>query len=391
MKRLHGWTGGQFSLVRITLGFYLMFHFISLIPWGTEVFSNEGVLPRASMSPLMMAFPNIFALADGPVVVAGVLISGVIFSVMLMLGFKRRFAALMLWYIWACLLGRNPFILNPGIPFVGWMLLFCVALPSGENLSFDAKRRDDFTPWFIPKSFIWVAWIVMVVGYSYSGLMKLNSPSWIDGSAILHVLESPLARPTFLRTWLTQLPFVLSLLTWATLGLEIAAAPLALIPRARRYLWFALIGLHVGILLTVDFSDLTVGMLMIHMLTFDPKWLKRRLPLASKPRIAFDGHCGLCHGFIRFVLAEDQENHFEFEPCGPQLTQVEIRFADPDMTIKGPQAVSYVLGQLGGLWVLVAWLINGTPNWISHRIYRKIAQHRKSISSLDIEGQCPIY
>lgn len=390
MKRLYGWTGGQFSIVRMILGFYLMWHFISLIPWGTEVFSNLGVLPVASMSPLMRAFPNIFALVDSPIMVSAVLLSGAVFSVLLIFGFKRRFAALVLWYIWACLLGRNPFILNPGIPFVGWMLLFCVALPSGETLSLDTKNRKADSRWFIPTPFIVVAWIVMVVGYSYSGIMKLDSPSWMDGSAIFHVLESPLARPTILRTWLTELPLLLSFLTWSTLALEIVAAPLALSSRARPYLWVALVGLHVGIMLTVDFLDLTVGMLMIHMLTFDPKWLKRMKPVASQPRIAFDGHCGMCHGFVRFVIAEDLEKHFDFEPCGPQLKAVEIRFADTEITLRGPRAVSYVLGQLGGLWIILAWLINRTPRWISDRVYQKIAKHRKKNSLADIEGQCPI-
>ena len=388
MKRLHGWTGGQFSLVRMIFAFYLGLHFVTLIPWGTEIFSNQGVLPRASMSPLMI-FPNIFALADGPFFVTAVLLSGVMFSTMLFLGVKRRIAALFLWYIWACLLGRNPLILNPGIPFVGWMLLFCVALPSGENLSFDAKNRKIQTPWFIPSPFIVVAWIVMAVGYSYSGIMKLDSPSWIDGSALLYVLESPLARPTLLRTWLTQLPLFLTLLTWSTLALEIAVAPLALWPRARPYLWFALVSLHFGILLTIDFSDLTIAMLMIHLLTFDPKWLKSMLPIASQPRIAFDGNCGLCHGFVRFVIAEDKEKHFDFEPCGSHLSQVEIRFSKSNITLKGPQAVSYVLGQLGGLWVVLAWLINGTPTFISHWIYQKIASLRNAFPTFN-KDQCPI-
>jgi hypothetical protein len=31
--------------------------------------------------------------------------------------------AFILWYQWACLLNINVFISNPGIPYVGWLLL----------------------------------------------------------------------------------------------------------------------------------------------------------------------------------------------------------------------------------------------------------------------------
>ena len=34
--------------------------------------------------------------------------------------------------------------------------------------------------------------------------------------------------------------------------------------------------MHVGIVLMVDFADLTLGMVMIHLFTFDPDWLAPR-------------------------------------------------------------------------------------------------------------------
>jgi hypothetical protein len=34
--------------------------------------------------------------------------------------------------------------------------------------------------------------------------------------------------------------------------------------------------MHVGILLLVDFADLTLGMLIVHMYAFDPRWLPTR-------------------------------------------------------------------------------------------------------------------
>ena len=41
--------------------------------------------------------------------------------------------------------------------------------------------------------------------------------------------------------------------------------------------WGALVGMNVGILFAVNFTDLTIGMLMIHLFTYDPSWFSIRL------------------------------------------------------------------------------------------------------------------
>jgi hypothetical protein len=119
-----------------------------------------------------------------------------------------------------------------------------------------------------------VLWIVMALGYSYSGYTKLISPSWVDGTALYHVLHNPLARDTPLRELLVALPMpLLKLKAWGALAAELAFAPLALSRRLRPYLWLAMVAMHVGLLLLIDFADLTLAMLVVHGFTFDPGWL----------------------------------------------------------------------------------------------------------------------
>ena len=63
----------------------------------------------------------------------------------------------------------------------------------------------------------------MAAGYSYGGFTKLTSPSWLDGSALSHVLSNPLARPTLLREWLLaqpELTFAGAAIAIAILGLS---------------------------------------------------------------------------------------------------------------------------------------------------------------------------
>jgi hypothetical protein len=83
-----------------------------------------------------------------------------------------------------------------------------------------------------------------------------------------------LARPGFLRLCLLALPpAFLKHATWGGLGLEIAFAPLALFRRARPWIWSAMLCLHLGLLLLISFPDLTAGMVLLHLFTFNPAWL----------------------------------------------------------------------------------------------------------------------
>ncbi len=399
----NGWTGGQYSVFRALFGLYLAVHFASLIRWGTELFSDRGVLPRGSDSPLLHLFPNVLALADGPAVVATLLALGTIAGLLLAAGLWDRAAAIAAWYVLACLFGRNPLIANPALPFVGWMLLAHAFLPGAPYGSIAARgRADPGAGWRMPQPLFVAAWAVMAIGYSYSGAHKLASPSWIDGTALARVLDNPLARPGEMRELLLSAPpALLKLATWGALGLELLFAPLALIRRARPWIWTLMVGMHFGLLATIDFADLTLGMFLLHAFTFDPAWLSPT-SAPGKDTVFYDGHCGLCHRFVRFVLAEDRAGHFEFAPLNGEHFLSSVRPADragaPDSivvrTTEGEilvrsAAVRRVLARLGGLWRAFAAVGAFVPSGLLDRLYDGVARVRLRVFSRPQET-CPL-
>lgn len=252
------------ALARALLGVYLALHFGQLLPYAGELF-GDGAMFDAAASPFFGRVPNPL-FAHGAL--AGVLVvAAAALSLALAAGLQTRLAALGLWLAWGFLYTRNPLIANPGMPYVGWILL---ALAAGADAPRHAPhlRRALFA--------------LLMVGYSYSALTKLASPSWVDGSALGFVLDNPLARPNALRELLLAAPGPLVVASYATLALELLAAPLSLSRRLRPFLWLALTGMHLGILTLVDFADLTGGMLIAHAFAFDPAWLQ--LPLVQRVR-----------------------------------------------------------------------------------------------------------
>jgi len=402
MKVTNGWTRGQYSLVRVVFGLYLVQHFLALLPWGKELFSSAGVLPRASLSPLAHLFPNVLALADSPLFVEACLVAAATFSVFFTIGKFDRLAALLIWYFWACFYGRNPLIGNPSMPFIGWLLLAHLLIPSTSTRTSSKAPTESTIGWQMPKDIYLAAWILMSLAYTYSGYTKLVSPSWVDGSALSRVLDNPLARDTFLRVFLLSLPaWVLKAATWSGLALELSFAPLALLRRLRPWLWLAMVGMHLGLMALVNFTDLTAGMLILHLFTFDPAWLPG--PRHAGRPIFYDGHCGLCHGFVEFVLREDQStNPFSFAPLQGDFVRRtvpdDVRAGLPDSVVVLDEkdriltrstAVIFVMRRLGGLWLLAAFLLSVIPRPLRDLGYDAIASVRKKVFGTTDE-LCPL-
>jgi predicted DCC family thiol-disulfide oxidoreductase YuxK len=402
----NGWTGGQYSFFRVLLGIYLAVHFAQLAPWAEEIFSRQGALADRSASPLLTSFvfPNVFLLADGPQFATALVALGVPLAFLFAVGFHARASAIAIWYLLACLFGRNPLIANPSLPYVGWILIAHACLPGKPYGSWQARgRTDPDGNWRFPPAIFACAWIAMAVGYSYSGVSKLVSPSWVDGSALERVLENPLARDTALRTVMLSLPAGFwKVATWATLGLELLFAPLALLPRVRPWLWSVMVAMHVGLLFVIDFADLSLGMLLLHAFTFDPAWVPpKRAPLPD--RMFYDGLCGLCHRAVRFVLAEDRTGtSVRFAPLQGDtfatLIPAEQRAGLPDsavvLTGDGELCVRsdamIRLGErLGGVWRVLAVTLRAIPRPLRDLAYDAVARVRRQIFGRTNQA-CPL-
>lgn len=272
---------------RRLLGAYLALHFVQLIPFATELFSSAGMLPDASMSPLMRAFPNVLGVFDGPLFVVALVTLGALAGFALALRRAPRVAAWVAFFVLACVFGRNPLIRNPSLPYVG-LLLLAVASSRGAHVSREVRRT---------------LWILLAVGYAYSGLTKLAAPSWSDGTALAAILTNPLAYPH--AAALVALPtFVLAALTYATLFLEIAFPALALHPRTRPWAWLAMTFLHLGLLVLIDFADLTLGMLLVHLFVYDDAWRRRLRERRHRPA---HGERDPAQHLVRRQLAANEE------------------------------------------------------------------------------------
>jgi len=282
------YTIRQFRVFQFIFGVYLTIHFAQLVPHVKELFSREGIIGNSQWNPTYGVFPNILNYIDySPIFLSVFLVCLTILSILFAFRLLApRLIAILLWYGWACLLNRNVLISNPGIPYVGLLLLAfgLINFTKQRQHNDDGEGKLELNPHVFPWIY-WGAWILYAIGYTISGLHKLQSPSWLDGSALTHVLHSPLSRDNVLcHALLNMHPLVLQISTWASLIVEIAFLPLGLFYHARRIFWFAILALHLGVLLVINFTDLTLGILMMHFFLLDLRWFVSEKQKTSKTK-----------------------------------------------------------------------------------------------------------
>lgn len=390
LRRVGPVTAHQFAFFRIVFGLYLLIHFIHLIPYAGELFSRQGVIPSATLNPVhLLPNPLAYGNTTGMAIAFVATLAGL--SALLMVGVWRRPVAMLLWFGWACLFNRNNLISNPSLAYVGFMLLGCAIVPRGEPWTLTRSGSTD-SEWAFPNFLFVTAWILLAVGYTVSGLIKLQSPSWIDGSALWHVVNNPLARPGLARDmFLGMPPWFIHFKTWGALALEILFLPLILVARLRPWIWLLMIGMHFGILAVVNFADLTFGMLMIHLFTFDPRWLAPRKE--ARPLVLFDGVCGLCDHFVQNLLVADEARLLRYSPLqGNTSAKIRSRYgaqvqsADSVIYVRHfgqPQeriylrsaAILSIWNDLGGIWRVLSWL-RIIPPGLRDMVYQFVARHR---------------
>jgi predicted DCC family thiol-disulfide oxidoreductase YuxK len=118
--------------------------------------------------------------------------------------------------------------------------------------------------------------------------------------------------------------------------------------------------------------------------------------------IFYDGHCGLCHGFVKFVLRRDPDARFHFAPLQSSRFESTVEPARreklPDsvvvLTREGKlltrsAASLHVMKQLGGGWRVLAAVGYMVPRFIRDIVYNLVARVRRRLFKIP-DDACPI-
>lgn len=122
----------------------------------------------------------------------------------------------------------------------------------------------------------------------------------------------------------------------------------------------------------------------------------------TAPLLFYDGDCGVCHLWVRFLLWADPDGKVRFAPLGGDSFLRRIPAAErevlPDsLVVVTPDgrvltrsaAVLALLDDMGGPWRLAGRLARVVPRPLADGVYDGIARIRKRLAPKP-SGACPI-
>src|SRR5438105_5159978 len=117
----------------------------------------------------------------------------------------------------------------------------------------------------------------------------------------------------------------------------------------------------------------------------------------KNPILLYDGVCGLCNRFVKFVLTHDARSHFRFASLQSDLAATILRRhgrersdldtvyviensgqSDERISARSDAIIS-VLRQIGGFWGTISTVLQALPNWFRDWGYAAVAGNRYRI------------
>lgn len=343
------------ALFRILLGISLLYNLCLVkLPYATAFYGSDPMIP----APLFRAMNgntafSVFDWVRNDIFAYIFIGIGIVSSLLLTIGFRTRYAALVsLFVYWNLLQASAKFVF--GFDFYTFQLLFWACfLPLDGAFALQKKAASSRPNWAVCAIILYqIAWV-----YFASGCAKYGE-SWIGGYAVRNMLMDLWAtRP--LGTYLANTPWLYQPLTYITLAAECLFPLFVFILFKKHILRYVgvvfLIGFHVSILLMYDVANFSItGLAAAALLLPTHFWARfsshkskpdEPVPTATPAIAPITWQRYVLYGFIAFSAYIITEKNLFFltrysalknQACIVQLSE-QLRFLD----IPSPVKISY--------------------------------------------------
>jgi predicted DCC family thiol-disulfide oxidoreductase YuxK len=281
-----------------------------------------------------------------------------------------------------CFFGRNVLTEDPSFSFVSLLLLLLMIVPEGEPLSLGRLWSSCREDWYMPYWIYHTILFAIGLGFSISGLDKLQGQGWVTGDAMFFLYNLQLAYDTWLVALLKQQPtWLIALQTWGAMFVMLIALPLLSLPRTRALMWLLLFSMFAFVLIILDLKQVVFGVLLALLFIFDARWIPGRR--ATHVELFYDTSCKLCEGYRKFIEAENelQTNVIPFSsistlPKQYDLGSDSIVLIVEDSAYYRSDAILMQFRLLGGIWLLLSYVGVLVPKKLRDALYNFVARNR---------------
>ena len=288
-----GWTTFWFrpeptstiAVVRIVFGFVATLWTLSQAVNLLTFYGPDGVFPVVPV-PGVGAWTLLSISTSAPVVI-GLWVVTLFGAVGVMIGFRTRLATVLLLVGVLSFERRNPMILNAGDVLLRNLAFYFLFAPAGAALSVDRWRRARDRFWEFPLRAPWALRLMQIqlsVIYLSTVWGKLQGDLWRNGTAVSYALRVDDIQRFPTPSFLTDSVVLVEIMTFGTLGLELALAIFVWNRTLRPWVLALGVLLHLSIGFSIMVGFFSLLMLTTY-LTFLPPDTASRLVQSARQRL----------------------------------------------------------------------------------------------------------
>lgn len=359
----------------------------------------QSVLFHVTSDAQAWAFLGVFLLAD----------------LALLLGWRTSVVKWVVLVGQVSLVQRNPAI-QYGVDNIlsSLLCLLCLA-PVGRDWSMDRVRElrrlklaQGLAAWVAPadssraRVVTMLVQLQMAVFFFWSGAEKLRGDTWWDGIALWRALVNHEFSTPMLGLFANHF-WLVNVLTYATVGLELAFAFLVWGRRTRPWMLAGAVALHLGIALFMGLWAFSAAMIAGHLAFIRPEWLDRLGRWwgrrAGAIEMIYDGQCRFCVRSMAWFLAFDfgrqvSVRDFRRDPSpvvsDAQMEQALHAVVSGRPPLAGFDAYRHTVTRVPGLWWMVPLFhVPVFSRLIGRPLYLWIARNRGTIATCAVPGAPP--
>ena len=267
------------ALVRIAFGLVMVGWCVSLAPVLFSVFGREGVLtaqPRTREAG--RATWGLLGLFPSNAAVVALFAITLAASVCLVLGYRTRLAAVLVFLGVLSFERRNPWVFDSGDGLLRIIAFYLALAPAGASLSLDRLRRAREWFWESPLRAPWALRLMQVqlsIVYLATVWAKTRGTAWNDGTAVSFALRIKDLERLPVPHELTTSVLASNVMTYGTLAIELAIAILVWNRRARPWVLGAGVALHIGIAYSIKVGFFSLAMFVLYLAFLPPDTASR--------------------------------------------------------------------------------------------------------------------
>jgi hypothetical protein len=260
---------------RIGVGSLTLLYFFRTIFEAPYYLAHDGFINHELLQHIFwFTWQPIFHPSMSTPVVQMILSLGILFSLFLIIGFRPRLSAFILYIMVVCLYRYQFLVFFVDDVIMHLLLFWCFILPVGNTLKLIPwlKNKHNLSQWKeIKVESLGLSLFLFNIALIYfvAGVSKFTSSLWLDGVAVLAVLKLPMA--WFSAYSLEDYEILLKIGNYLALILEAPFALLVLLKpwsRLKLLLGLLLVIFHLFIIVTLDVPFANLGCLTLVPLIF---------------------------------------------------------------------------------------------------------------------------